>query len=559
MCFIKVKGVIINLDNLVDRIKSDQGIRNKPDEPMRINLFYASRNSDKSTTELNGQFIHFLLLIDVLMRMEFSERDKKNLIDLCKDRYADNKDELTWIREFEHEYKPDKAVWWYTRNTFLYKLLNKALRREDTELLFLFRSVIHDIHRQLKQYQCQKPIRVYRCQVLSDEELKNIRRSIGQYISINSFFSTSMSPQTASKFLRDSEKSNNLPQVLFIIEADPRLLKSKPFADISKLSEFSHEREVLFMVGCIFRLIDCNRDENEKIWKVRMQLAGDDENDLKDLFNCLKDEYGASTRNVDLISYGTLLHHMGKYDLAEKLYSNLRQHCPTDDTSYHQLCFSLAMIYQERKDFDRSLRWFQQALDRKIRLDPQDDYYIGGLHGSIAYIYVEQRKYDQARASYKRAFLCYKRAKALNDVSMAPLYYGAARMNYLQQKYQEALNFYRSSLNVLERHSPDHHPDKATNYSGIGDVYFSLGDYPKAMDNYVRSLNIRKKSAPHKHPCIASNLKQIGQVHEVLNKSQEALECYQKARRIYHHSLPNDHPDVIEIENDLKRITAKLK
>ncbi|CAM4852394.1 unnamed protein product, partial [Rotaria magnacalcarata] len=85
----------------------------------------------------------------------------------------------------------NQAVWWYTRDSFVYRLLNKALRVQNIDLLFLFRFFIRDIEVQLKQYQCSSLVRVYRGQLMSTDELDQLKMSLGEYISVNSFFSLS--------------------------------------------------------------------------------------------------------------------------------------------------------------------------------------------------------------------------------------------------------------------------------------------------------------------------------------------------------------------------------
>jgi hypothetical protein len=70
-----------------------------------------------------------------------------------------------------------------------------------------------------------------------------------------------------------------LEGVLFEIDADPQMVTTKPFADISKYSHFTNESEVLFMIGSIFRLkrIYLNDD---LVWIIEMSLCSDDEYDL---------------------------------------------------------------------------------------------------------------------------------------------------------------------------------------------------------------------------------------------------------------------------------------
>ena len=289
--FIKIKSVIVELKDLLYVIKQDQNSRVKSEEPLSINIFKTGTNkADQSTTELNGNFIHSLLLIDV-QRMKSIESDKQQLIQLCKKEYRTNNMELILVREFEKYYRADKALWWYTRDSFLYRVLNKALRIQNIDLLFLLRFVIRDIYQQLKLYQHQSPIRVFRGQVMSIDELKTLRKSINNFISINSYFSTSTNPHQALSFLNSSIITSDLCRILFIIHADPRLVKSKPFADISSLSYFSNEREVLFMIGSIFRLTKIEKLKDKDIVTIYMELCGDDEHDLKELFDHMKKEY----------------------------------------------------------------------------------------------------------------------------------------------------------------------------------------------------------------------------------------------------------------------------
>jgi hypothetical protein len=140
-------------------------------EPLHINV-YTVDNEGQSSTILNGQFVSYQLLIDVLLRMKPTLTDKNELIDICKKEYENNHSELIILHEFEQTYSSEQALWWYTRESFLYKILNKALRVQNVDLLFLFRFFIRDIHHQLKKYQCLSSVRVYRRQLMSIKELQ---------------------------------------------------------------------------------------------------------------------------------------------------------------------------------------------------------------------------------------------------------------------------------------------------------------------------------------------------------------------------------------------------
>ncbi|CAF4989686.1 unnamed protein product, partial [Rotaria socialis] len=184
--FAKVKGVEIDLDKLVSRIKTDHKIQKKVEEPLSINIFTASADSGTSTMEVNGEFVFSQILINCLLRLKSTQLDTKELINHCKNEYEGNQIELSNISEFQQDYSPKKVL----RCTDYWKAL---------------------------------------------------------------------------AFLDLSDASGDLERILFEINADPKIVTTKPFADISKHSEFSDEAEVLFMIGSIFRLKSIKRDENQ-VW-----------------------------------------------------------------------------------------------------------------------------------------------------------------------------------------------------------------------------------------------------------------------------------------------------
>jgi tetratricopeptide (TPR) repeat protein len=554
-----VKGVVVKLDDLTNHIKADQKSRVKIEEPLSINVFTASDNPDQSTTGLNGHFVHSLLLIDVLIRMKSIETDKQQLITLCKNEYKKNDTELALVCEFEHEYTSKKALWWYTRDSFLYRMLNKALRVQNIDLLFLFRFVISDIYHQLKQNQCKSSIRVYRGQVMSSDELDILRQSINELISINSFFSTSIDRHKAVGFLNGSGIINGLHRVLFVIDADPRVVTSKPCADISSLSDFCNECEVLFMIGCVFRLVDIRRDDHGQIWIIQMKLCGDDEHGLKKLFDHMKKEYAGGDDEVNLRSFGNVLRRMGKYDLAEKMYCRLLNELPPNDSSLSALYYSLGSVTKDKGDYDSSLQWFHKSLEIKMRSDPVDLVDIADIYNAIGECHRLKDDNNTALEYYEKGMKLYQQSNNENDPSMANFYNNIAIIYRKQKKYTQALDFYEKTLSIEEKHLPPDHSNIGDSHYNIGIVHYFLRQFEQAMECYHRSLKIRLKSLPAQHPSTARNYRSIGAVHEAKREWKQALTYYEKAATIYRHSLPPQHPSVIEIEKDIEDVLSKLK
>ncbi|CAF0983005.1 unnamed protein product [Didymodactylos carnosus] len=73
-----------------------------------------------------------------------------DMLEKSSDCYRSNSIELRMIEQFRMTYTIDKAAEWYTDDSFIYRLIDKALRTEDIELLYLFRFYIVDLCSQLE-------------------------------------------------------------------------------------------------------------------------------------------------------------------------------------------------------------------------------------------------------------------------------------------------------------------------------------------------------------------------------------------------------------------------
>jgi tetratricopeptide (TPR) repeat protein len=359
-----VKNVIVELNELISRITADHKIQKKVEEPLSINIFTTNTSGGKSTTGLNGQFVFSQVLIECLLRLKSTQTDKTELVNVCKTEYEGNHSELNNLCEFEEEYSSNKVLWWYTRESFFYRTLNAALRTQDIHMIFLFHEFIADILHQLQYDQVKSPLRVYRSQMMSTDELDDLKRHIGQFISVHSFFSTSINRTTALFFLGDTTSliDLELERVLFEIDADPQMVTTKPFADISKYSHFIDESEVLFMIGSIFRLksINCNDDH---VWIIEMSLCSDDEYDLKQVLLHMKQQIGDGETNLRTLA--KVLWKMGKFDLAEKYFKRLLDELPSSDYLLCNLYEDLGELASQTGDYDMSVQWHQKSLEVK--------------------------------------------------------------------------------------------------------------------------------------------------------------------------------------------------
>jgi len=86
-------------------------------------------------------YIDFLLDLPIID--PYSERCR--FIEQCRIHFARNPGALKLIDDFEANYTPDKALFYYSCEGFIYRLVNRALRQQAIDGITSFRFLLHDI------------------------------------------------------------------------------------------------------------------------------------------------------------------------------------------------------------------------------------------------------------------------------------------------------------------------------------------------------------------------------------------------------------------------------
>ncbi|CAF1129260.1 unnamed protein product [Rotaria sordida] len=247
------------------------------------------------------------------------------MLEFCRQQYADNNVQLRYIQEFEDHYDSHKTIWWYTRDTFLYRLLNKALREQDIDVLYSLRYFIRHLHLQLKDFHSkqtstnttienEKLITVYRGQLIKNEEFeRKIRHNLGGFLSVTNFLSTTIDKQLATVFAGYGGEDDT-QSILFQIDIN-RSVKKFPYANISEESVFGEEEgEILFTMGSVFRILSIQPIDTN-MWYIHLKLTGEEDIELMNLIEYMKGGLDEFTPEIHL---ARLLFEMAQYSKAIK-------------------------------------------------------------------------------------------------------------------------------------------------------------------------------------------------------------------------------------------------
>ncbi|CAF4553198.1 unnamed protein product [Didymodactylos carnosus] len=107
-------------------------------------------DSDHNDNVNHSAYFSYVSFVDIIKQMSHTEEAKRIMISKCKDYYRGNKVVLEKIEDFRKTYRSDKVIEWYTKDSFVYRLINHAFRTEDIALWYLFRFYIIDLCKQLE-------------------------------------------------------------------------------------------------------------------------------------------------------------------------------------------------------------------------------------------------------------------------------------------------------------------------------------------------------------------------------------------------------------------------
>jgi tetratricopeptide (TPR) repeat protein len=491
----------VHRSELLAQVSRDQASRVKIESGPSISVLTRDLQAIESH---NAVFMWFQLFIEVLLRMNHKASDRAELTAMCKRSYNGNNEQMNIIDEFERNYQPAEAIWWYTRESCFYRMLNKALRVQDFDMLFAFRFFISDIaelvkiehEKFIRTSDFRNKIKVYRGQVIRKNEINLMKNSINEFLSMNTFLSTSRDRALALIFARiNTNIGDDMQPVIFEIEIDPRL-RTKAFADITQMSYFKGEDETLIMIGALFRIVKVFEDENERMCVVSLSLASEDDFDLKELFSHMKKKIGD---NTGLDSLGKLLLRMGENEKARKCYERMLNETML---AVGDAQLGLGWTHLRCNNADESLEHFEEALKLREHVLGEDHAVVGETYSFLGEVHLENEDHDQALIELNKAIKIQEKTLPSNSLDLAATYASTGNAYTLMEKYDLALKYYQKTLKIRQTTLPSNHPQMAAIYKNIGWMYSCKQNYSEALTYYEKSLEISRKTLPPTHPSI---------------------------------------------------------
>ncbi|CAF0872618.1 unnamed protein product [Adineta steineri] len=555
----KIKGVHTNIKDICQALQ----LAVKQYDQDTIAVSFLTVNEMASTENLNQLepiFMYTQLFKEILLDIKYDPKAIKDLAVCCREVFTDNSIELKIVKEFKRDYRPQKAIWWYTRECFTYKMLNQALRNMDADIIINMGFFLRDVHTQIQQLHEQqvssyrrKTFEVYRGQGLMRSDFEKLQRAKGGLMSFNNFLSTSKDKEVSLSFAQRASSKPDMVGILFIMSIDP-CLKSTPFASIKEESYFKQEEEILFSMHTVFRVTAVKQMDNKnELYQVELELTSDDDQQLRLLTDRIREEVDGTGWH----RLGKLLLTIGQFNKAEELYNVLfEQTSDESEKAHYYVC--LGYVKSNQGDYEKAIWYFEQGLKIEQKTLPSNHPDLATSYNNIGNVYDNMEEYSKALSFYEKALEMWQKTLPSNHPNLAASYNNIGSVYKNTGEYSKALSSLEKALEIRQKTLPSNHPSLATSYNNIGLVYDNMGEYSKALSSHGKALEIRQKTLPSNHPDLAASYNNIGALYYSMKDYSKALSYYERALDIMQRALPPTHPHIKIVKESIEIVKKKL-
>ena len=241
----KIKGVFTEITPICEALEKTV----RQCEQDSIPISFVSTNGDiskKKLDQLEPSFMYTQIMKEILLTIKFEEQNIKEYLDHCRDVFADNSAQLKYINQFDRDYHDKTPIWWYTKECFLYSMLNLILRQLKLDIVVKMGFFISDLHRHIAQLHQEQfsgdhsnnVFKVYRGQRMLTTAFEKLQQTKGGLLSFNNFLSTSKDPEVSLLFrARWFYQSRHRWAFFSVMTIDPAQ-STTPFASVTNVGAF---------------------------------------------------------------------------------------------------------------------------------------------------------------------------------------------------------------------------------------------------------------------------------------------------------------------------------
>ena len=206
---------------------------------------------------------------------------------------------------------------------------------------------------------------------------------------------------------------------------------------------------------------------------------------------------------------------------------------------------NIGLAWKFKGDFEKSIEYYLKCLDIRIKYLSIDHPLIASVYSNIGNIYTIKSELEKALEYHNKSIEILNKHLGNEHPHVSNSYINIAIIWRRKGEYSKALEIYKNSFNNLLKFKGPDNLDIARLYNNIGNTLYDMGEFENAIENYFKSLEIELKNLGKEHPNIARLYYNIGNTYMKLKDSKNAIIYLNKSLVIRLLKLSPGHPDII--------------
>jgi tetratricopeptide (TPR) repeat protein len=493
-------------------------------------------------------FNYVQVLKDILLETNEQGNLKKEMIDFCREKYAGNTFQLKLINEFENTFQPDNAIEWYSRHeAFVYKMLTRAFRILDVDILYKLRYLIQHLHRQLQASSDTSPLTVYRTLRVRKDLFEKMKSYQDGLLSFNEFLLVSKNQPTTEPFPMNMDSKLVHFQINLEAGVPRRVTAKKP-------------NEIILTVGTVF-CIKKVESIDEETFTVKLTTNDDI---LKGGQLISKDLRDAVRSPFPLVRMLKLMRQRELTDYTE-YFASIQINDPqtaADEAANLTLggvLHNLGGHCYEKKQNEQGLIHLQNALKVYLRVLSPDDNKLTPTYNNIGSIYFRQDLNEKALEYHRKAYEIQKNSSSPDVESVAAYVGNIAAVLEKLGRHKEAIKYFEIDLKIQQKlHSKKDNPEIAVKHHNLASRQYRAQLYSEALENYQKCLEIELKCHSAENSTVALTYSNLATALDKLGRFQDAKAAVEKAVERLLRSKKEDDKDVQVTRRYLQQLEQKI-
>ena len=508
-----IVGIYQNIESIRDHL-----IETLPDVSARmipLEITPKDSNSDRP-------FTYCQLLKETILYEDDQINSRKDMLVFCRIHYAHNPEEIHDVEEFEKSFIDTHSIRWYTRHCFLSKILSRAFRTQEIDLLFKMRYYIQCLHKQIQSIAAKEPTTVYVILDVDEDIIQKFQGSVNGLVLFHSFLSATLDRPT----LLDYQDKNTSRSIVFSIRLGPECA-----ANIEQLRSSDCKIDVLIDINTVFRVISIVEGENG-VHVVNLESVPQDDAHLQELTDSLR----AETKGpVIILQLTKLLLATGHYWEIDYLTELIYQDKSFEDDG--QSLASLASVHHLLGNVDETKRAFKAARNqffrslRAFRLFlPYNHAMLSSTYNNIGGMFYQEDLHERAVKFHEMALQCQFKASSPNMKAVATYSANIGAVYIDQKNYAEAVSHLKRAALILEKTSmEDNAKSLISIFQKISNCFWSIKQPKEALEYYKKTLDIQLKLPnPLPHP-LSVTYYNLSTAYSSIGDFDEAVTCAEKS------------------------------